>query len=780
VYFSQYPGRYDLRLGEYVARRIGRLKRKDFIPRSESYGDKPEIRALLNEVRANLRLELEQARLEARSSAWVAHGILITGPKYAAKKSVLWDAMRQDLRGWTFVTWPHHMDHPADLAQRLGYRIVLWVEHLSDYASPGEAAALSAFIQQALDRGKHVIVLASCRDGKSLQVAQRYFAPLMDQLRRIKTSKPFPALVTYSPTIPDQTDDEQTDVDRRIDVLKAMGIAAQSSDLPTVERELRVKNQLAVLRALRWLKDAGALTFPDKVVQLFARYFGFEEASESGWKEAIEALGHPDHEFVRTAERAKATERLTSAPPSFLERRIIRPLRGHVQTDTVLIPTNVFNLPLDNKSFRLASKSLEKEATSVIDQLKRLEDIAIETLILLGDSYLSEQRGDERAASVRAAACYTAAWDLLKEEGRSTSFHTAWAATLLGRGNAALHQAQLRHGKDRDEHLANAAEMFRTLLASANTLTNLPALSAQAYHGLGDIENAYATTDYAHAETRLQEAATQYRTALTLLSPLDLFWNETQLDLANALRAIARSDSSQSMAKLTRMQCIQGARDAYAKALHLYSRETSPAVWAEIQRCLADLHLLEAEEEFHSAPGEAQQDMAPKLANAVGHIQGHYFAALTVFSPAYLRLNWARVQFGLAKAFFLEANTRKASSPDGADASFDRASEALAASEEVLSLLDMPLDWVETRLLRGRIALEKYRLKPIENEGEQQVKIQAIEVCKEVLKDMRRVIRRPSDVATPYASATFTPSVQQERRLKLLEDDLADLEKLSP
>jgi hypothetical protein len=236
IYYSQYPGRYDLRLGEYVARRVSRLRRADFIPRSESYGEAAGVQALLQEVRAYLRLELQQTRREAGASAIAAHGILVTGPKHSAKKSVLWDAMKSDLPGWTFVSWPHHMDHPADLAQRLGYRIVLWVEHLSDYASPGESAALTEFIQWTLQLGKYVIILASCRDGKSLQVAQRYFAPLMGQLRYIKTSGTFTPLVatdTYPVSNPGQLA-----IDRAI------------------------QNQLAVLKAMRWLKELERLLFP--------------------------------------------------------------------------------------------------------------------------------------------------------------------------------------------------------------------------------------------------------------------------------------------------------------------------------------------------------------------------------------------------------------------------------------------------------------------------------------------------------------------------------------
>jgi hypothetical protein len=56
---------------------------------------------------------------------------------------------------------------------------------------------------------------------------------------------------------------------------------------------------------------------------------------------------------------------------------------------------NVFNLPLIDSSFQQASKFLERDVNSIIERLNALDQIAIETLILLGDSYLSSQRGDE-------------------------------------------------------------------------------------------------------------------------------------------------------------------------------------------------------------------------------------------------------------------------------------------------------------------------------------------------------------------------------------------------
>jgi hypothetical protein len=103
----------------------------------------------------------------------------------------------------------------------------------------------------------------------------------MAQLRHIKASETFTALLTYPVSTPGQfvtekQTTEQIDMDRRIAVLKALGCTVQASDLPRIEQDSRVKNQLAVLQALQCLKDAGALTFPTEraVVRTIFRFHG--------------------------------------------------------------------------------------------------------------------------------------------------------------------------------------------------------------------------------------------------------------------------------------------------------------------------------------------------------------------------------------------------------------------------------------------------------------------------------------------------------------------------
>src|SRR6476620_8539358 len=129
VYHTEYPGRFNARLEEYVALRVSRLSKDDFIPqyKTRDYAHTDSIRALNRRVRGAIRIEKERLVQRERTGDVAVCGVLVIGPRHTNKTGALWDAMTHELSGWTFVRWPHHMDHPANLALRLGHRIVLWI-----------------------------------------------------------------------------------------------------------------------------------------------------------------------------------------------------------------------------------------------------------------------------------------------------------------------------------------------------------------------------------------------------------------------------------------------------------------------------------------------------------------------------------------------------------------------------------------------------------------------------------------------------------------------------
>ncbi|HET8909525.1 MAG TPA: hypothetical protein VFN11_21430, partial [Ktedonobacterales bacterium] len=153
AYFKEYPGGFNADLEEYVARRVSRLSRDEFIPRykTQRHAAARKMRIMNRQVSLALsaeKLRLLQSARTGSSPPTPLCGVLVVGPKHSNKTGALWDAMTQQLSGWTFVRWPHHMDHPDKLTNRLGQQIVLWLDDLHDFANLGEAAALDQFIQQ--------------------------------------------------------------------------------------------------------------------------------------------------------------------------------------------------------------------------------------------------------------------------------------------------------------------------------------------------------------------------------------------------------------------------------------------------------------------------------------------------------------------------------------------------------------------------------------------------------------------------------------------------------
>jgi hypothetical protein len=125
TYNREYRGSFDTAFQEYVARRVSRLKKADFIPGTNPYGATGDIAMLTRMMRDALHLEVEHVHQLRGNVASSIYGMLVIGPALSGKQSTLWDAMATELKGWTFVQWPHHMDHPKDLAHLLGHRVVL-------------------------------------------------------------------------------------------------------------------------------------------------------------------------------------------------------------------------------------------------------------------------------------------------------------------------------------------------------------------------------------------------------------------------------------------------------------------------------------------------------------------------------------------------------------------------------------------------------------------------------------------------------------------------------
>ncbi len=710
AYHAEYPGRFNPQLEEYVARRVSRLSKDQFIPQY-SMGDhagNSQICALDHQVRQALRVELRRLEQSERTTPSPVCGVLVVGPKQSNKTGALWHAMAHELKGWTFVQWPHHMDHPANLARLLGHHVVLWVDNLHDFAHPGEAASLALFVQQVRDEGRQILVLASCRDEHDLQEAERYFRALMLQQRRVLVKEPL-----------------QLEQQR-----KESGTAYEN--LPP--------DQKSVLEAMHWLQSARVLTFPYQVLRVLYPNFLHREANQEGlprwedtrWEDTVSALSQNKAKFVRSEQRADAQTRLREGPYNFVDWLRYNLLNNLPRPDKVVVPVNIHYLDLENS--RSASgraptaartDTLKQKPETVIQSLAA-HPVAAETLILLGDAYLSHLGEDLDNASELAIKCYEAALQQLDTDTSPSQFPGAWAAALVGKGNA-----ELREGR------AQSADATFRRVTEHNAPTIPTTLFTRAWHGRGDAAHAAAAQATDDEVPRYLEAAAEYyEQAAQKLAPgdslwgesgdplwgelSDPLWGETKLDRANVLYELAeaaarRHEQRHAVDEIKRMlSACNEARKAYQEAQKAYSQTVAPAAWAEIQRRHGELWLMEAKC-FLPAAGNidvvvnsppTDQKEAPERAKKA---RNYFVAAEGVFAPSYLPVSWSRTQLGLARALLIIAPAAE-SHQQAWDVYSLCLETTKAAATQVSTLAQAPLDWVDLQLLRAEAEIDRARL----------------------------------------------------------------------
>jgi hypothetical protein len=708
VYYSfEYPGKFDERLEEYVARRVSRLSKDKFIPHYKTHDNAAnrKISDLKHRVRLALKVEKLRLKQSERTGSSPICGIVVVGPKHTNKTGALWFAMERELRGWTFVKWPHHMDHPANLASRLGHRVVLWIDSLQDFARPGEAAALNQFIQQLRDNGQLFLVLSSCRDEQDqhdFQEAQRYFSPLIADLQQVRATGILP------PT-------------QQLDNLKR----AYKDDLSEMQR--------GVLRTMDWLQSMHIFTYPGEVLNVLNKYFlkpGVESDDDLTWDAVIQGLGKHSARFVRVDQRAEAQTRLSGERydfgrwfrnnffrnffRNFFKKRAQRPHK-------VIEPLNAHYLNLEDLDQEGSRAERAQTITSILEQqpeavIKLLAGfpVAAETLILLGDAYLNHLGEAIDNAGELAIECYTAAFQILDAGMSPKQFPGGWAAALIGNGTA-----ELRVG-DTQKADAEFSKVIQRPVPTDDARPIPPLLTARAWHGRGDVIAAKIPSDEAAAQ--LQDAADYYEKAAQLLPSRDPLRSETVLDHANVLFEIAqaayrRYEQSLSTTPIQPpIGVIDTAQNAYQEANQAYSQTIAPAVWAETKRRQGELcrmmatSLLPAEmqllrraatnKDITAVNPLADEENALKTAK-IG--RDYFIAARNVLAPSYLPMAWSQTQVGLASALLIIARIVAQSDNPQARRIYSLCLETTKITvEKVSKREESPIDWVDLQLLRAQ------------------------------------------------------------------------------
>lgn len=679
VYYSEYPGGFDGRLEEYVARRVSRLTKDDFIPqyKTRNYPANKKIRELNQHVRKALHVEKARLKQSGRTIDAPVCGVLIIGPKHANKTGALWDAMEHELSGWSFVRWPHHMDHPANLVRRLGRRTVLWIDDLHDFARSGEAAALTEFIQQLRESGRQVLVLSSCRSGQHQQEAERYFRPLMNDLQKVLAVDPLPL-----------TQQLQT-LNTSYDALK--------------------ESQKSVLLTMDWLQSLRVFTFPGEVLRNLNSYFNAEGNPDDSvsWDDTIQGLGDLEERFVRVDQRADAQTTFSGDrydfrdwfSYTFFRRTFPRPHK-------VVEPINMQYLNLEAARIKRAQNittKLERQPGIVIEVLAA-QFVAVETLILLGDAYLNHLGENIDNADKLAIACYEGALRQLDTPASVERFPGAWAAAHVGRGTAELRVGLL------EEADADFKQVTERPKQPSRARPIPPMLVARAWHGRGDVIAARIPSD--EATRQLPSAAEYYQKAAEGLRLDDPLLAEAMLDRANILYEMAQAAVTQyEQSPATTpfqplIQKIDAARDAYQEAESGYAQVVAPAVWAEMQRrqgelCLMQTRwLLPANVTSSTASTLADEEKALKAAKKA---RDYFIAARNIFAPSYLPSSWMKTQVGLVNALLKIASIVATQDETQTRSLYTACIDIIeTTAKQVSTLAESPLDWVDLQVLRAR------------------------------------------------------------------------------
>lgn len=706
-YYTEYPGKYTARLKEYVARRVSRLSKDEFIPQysTRDYPANEQIQQLNSRVRRALRVEI--ARLAQSDPAEFAPvcGVFVVGPKHSNKTGALWDAMAHELKGWTFVRWPHHMDHPANLARRVGHRVVLWIDNLHDFAHPGEAAALAQFVQQLRENGRQLMVLTSCRDGHRLHETERVLRPLTSELRK---------------------------VDTRMDVNEPLPLTEQLQQLTTAYLGL-AETQKSILRTIEWLRSMRVFTFPEEVLLALSVFFLNAQAvkeNEPPWDAALQALTDSTTRFVRVDRRIDAEERLSDEPYSLRNKLNYNVLDKLPKSHKVVEPINSQYINPNKlegsqgEHVRKITAALEQRPDTVILQLE-VSLPAAETLILIGDAYLNHLGETMENAAKLAIKCYEGALQTLDQSGYADKLPGAWAAAHVGKGTAALRMGRLEDA-DADFSLVSDHEKPND---GARPIP--PLLLARAWHGRGDVIAARIPGDVAawapgeEAIKQLRTAAGYYEKAINSLEQHDPLLAEANLDRANMLYLIAQvamhdyMHPSVGAPKQPPVDEIRKAQTAFERAQDMYTRDDAPAAWAEAQRRQGELRLMELTWLLPAAlrtPLYAAMalDRDASLADETKALEtatlarDYFIAASNAFAPSYLPMNWAQSHIGLARALLVIA--RKVANDDKAQAE-TIVKQCLATTkstvQEVASLAQSPLAWVDLQVLRAVAEMER-------------------------------------------------------------------------
>ncbi|HKS69779.1 MAG TPA: hypothetical protein VJQ45_05140, partial [Ktedonobacterales bacterium] len=178
----------------YGLMRIRRVRADQFVPRyipgvylprhDATTGDDADFRACD---------AMRTAAHRSPRSPLAPLGVCLYGRAGQGKTRLAWEVVRALFPGWTLLRWPHDPARELDPRALRGERVVLWLDNLHEFATPGIGATLSDLPRRFAALGIPLVVAATCRDGRDQSRARDHLASLLDRLTDVRLADLTPA-----------------------------------------------------------------------------------------------------------------------------------------------------------------------------------------------------------------------------------------------------------------------------------------------------------------------------------------------------------------------------------------------------------------------------------------------------------------------------------------------------------------------------------------------------------------------------------------------------------
>jgi tetratricopeptide (TPR) repeat protein len=507
---------------------------------------------------AKAREALHASATRPNPSAFMGQvGLCVVGKELLGKTRLAWKALQDEhdtLGQWLFVRWPDDAPQGNELPELLASlqqhhaKVVLWLDDLSRYKDERSSALVAYLPGELANRRIPFIIIATLPDEGVVAEAGFSFHGLLDHLTLVHPAKltmdEARALVAELTKGGDTvTLDEHFDGTPGSIVL---AVARMRDEVyPRLSQEAK-----DILRTMKLLRSAGMRAYPlELVLRTSTKLF---LPSHKDWTRDLEALRSAG--FLR--EQVKDNGQVVLLEPS-----------ADIYLDVVVPDYSGPTPPVEEWNRLLGILTSAQDAPA---------------LVQLGNGFRA--LGDDESAET----CYRRALDHLTRDATGQD----WAIAQFGLGDILSRRAEAADRGQRRKILEDAEGAFKNVLQVVTD--NDDPFVAEVNARLAGVVRLEATTtvNLTRRVKMLDQAAAESRKSLRVqrreINPAK--WAETQYTLGRILitHAVLVQDAS------ARRRMLDGAMEALAQALSVFTPERYPRQRARVQRYTGDAFRLRA------------------------------------------------------------------------------------------------------------------------------------------------------------------------------------------